>query len=198
MKIELTCEICNTVYKVQPKREFISRTCSRKCADKLKSISMLGSSHPRYSKTEKECLICGKNFITTSSRERRSKTCSKVCDGKYRSKTYIGENGANWKGGLTLEKDRIRGTIEYRLWRDTVYLRDDFKCQKCGDNTGGNLNAHHILNFSKFPDLRFNISNGITLCSKCHNPAIKGSFHSIYGVRDNNDMQLNEYLGCQL
>ena len=55
-----------------------------------------------------------------------------------------------------------------------------------GDNSGGNLSAHHINNFSDHEDLRFVLSNGITLCDSCHNPNKIGSFHNIYGTHNNN------------
>ncbi|WP_416360620.1 HNH endonuclease [Burkholderia gladioli] len=47
-------------------------------------------------------------------------------------------------------------------------LRDRFTCQHCGDARGGNLHAHHILPFATHPELRVDVSNGITLCKPCH------------------------------
>lgn len=55
----------------------------------------------------------------------------------------------------------------YRMWRQQVLERDDYQCQQCdGDATG--LHAHHIKAFARYPDLRFNVDNGITLCRDCH------------------------------
>jgi 5-methylcytosine-specific restriction endonuclease McrA len=61
-----------------------------------------------------------------------------------------------------------RVSLRYERWRNEIYKRDNFTCQKCGDSTGGNLNAHHLKGFTKHPELRFNINNGITLCKLCH------------------------------
>ena len=52
-------------------------------------------------------------------------------------------------------------------WREAVYARDHFTCQHCL-RVGGILNAHHIKPWAKFPALRFEIDNGITLCVPCH------------------------------
>ena len=87
-----------------------------------------------------------------------------------------------------------RKNYKVTSWRKEVFERDNYTCQCCGDNKGGNLQAHHIYNFSKYKELRLDVENGITLCEKCHNPCIKGSFHHTYGTRNNTEEQLKEYI----
>lgn len=64
------------------------------------------------------------------------------------------------------DKD-YRSTKEYGDWRTSVFERDDYTCKSCGQ-IGGKLEAHHIKTFNQYPELRFELSNGITLCKQCH------------------------------
>jgi 5-methylcytosine-specific restriction endonuclease McrA len=89
---------------------------------------------------------------------------------KNRKKSYNHATGPRhglWKGGVTKESERIRKSIQYRLWREAVFSRDTFTCQERG-KVGGKLQAHHILSFATHPELRFAIDNGKTLCQPCH------------------------------
>lgn len=107
--------------------------------------------------------------------------------------TRRGKHAANWKNNNS--KYYIdRKSKEYADWREKIFKRDNYTCQCCGNNSGGNLTAHHILNFSSFEDLRFDVDNGITLCNECHNPSVIGSFHNIYGTYNNTKEQLQKYI----
>lgn len=62
---------------------------------------------------------------------------------------------------------RDRSTKEYREWRTKVFERDNYTCQDCGSR-GVELQAHHILAWAKYPKERFNVDNGVKLCTDCH------------------------------
>ncbi len=73
----------------------------------------------------------------------------------------------NWKGGISRTFKTGYYSIAYKRWREEVFERDNYTCQKCGIQHVY-LTAHHIKSFAKYPELRYEISNGITVCEDCH------------------------------
>jgi len=87
-----------------------------------------------------------------------------------KGKHYIriaGEKHWNWQGGKSTEQHK-RYTLEGKEWTANVLKRDDYTCQCCNIR-GVYLHAHHVESFAKNPEKRLDLSNGLTLCKKCHN-----------------------------
>ena len=83
-----------------------------------------------------------------------------------------GEGHPRWvKDRTKLQKygdtNKDRRSSAYRDWRLNVYKRDGYKC-KMDNNCKGRIEAHHILSFTDYPELRYDINNGITLCHLHH------------------------------
>ena len=94
------------------------------------------------------------------------------------SATRNGENNPNWKGGRKRQHKILYGSRRYKEWRQNVFKRDGYQCQWCGAKNGFGravyLEAHHEKEWADYPELRFEVSNGITLCKDCHNTTKKG------------------------
>lgn len=58
---------------------------------------------------------------------------------------------------------------QYEQFRKDVLKRDNKRCKMPGCKNKTNLHVHHIQPWSKASSLRYEVSNGITLCRKCHN-----------------------------
>lgn len=70
--------------------------------------------------------------------------------------------------------DRFKSKAEkkrYFAWRTKVLNRDHRKCVICGLKK--NLEAHHIIPWSKSVKFRFLVANGITLCRRHHHQVHK-------------------------
>ena len=146
-------------------------------------------------KVEKVCK-CGKNFSVPYG-IRRVLSCSKSCAkigtvGPNKGKKWSletrekisktlkgmipwnkglvgylsGDKHYNWKGGYS-QAYRERRNGQYAHWRKQVFGRDDYTCRDCGIK-GVYITAHHVKSFAYYPNLRYEIDNGLTLCEPCH------------------------------
>lgn len=59
-----------------------------------------------------------------------------------------------------------RDSKAHKEWIKAVKEKDGYLCQWC--HAPDNLIAHHIKEWDEYPDLRLDLSNGITLCRSCH------------------------------
>ena len=129
-----------------------------------------------------KCLNCEKEFTVIPARESTAKFCSTTCKGEWMTANLAGTNHPRWTGGeryktcaecgesFTLRPGQpittFRGQYHSR-WADAVIARDKATCQPCGIQ-GVELQAHHIKSYRDYPELRDDVSNGLTLCAPCH------------------------------
>ena len=99
----------------------------------------------------------------------------------------------DFDGFAVTEQHMARNNTYYKEWKNKVFRRDNYTCQCCGKR-GGNLNAHHLYNFSEYEDLRYDVDNGITFCEHCHLINYPNSFHSMYGEKGNTPEQVYEFI----
>jgi len=166
-KYKLVCEYCKNIFIVFPsglKKKF----CSRKCFSNNNKGKVFSEEHIQNLKTSH---LGQPGFWT----------------GKKRL-DISGENHHNWKDGKYPLKDKIRHSPEAKTWRKMVFERDNYTCQKTKVR-GGNMEVHHILNFSEYTELRFEIFNGITFSEKSHL-----EFHNKYGWKNNTREQIEEFI----
>jgi hypothetical protein len=187
-------------------RECLSKGWHRSVsADCRKKISASKMGHAVSKETRDKLSMANKGIHRWSAEQRaqisaRNKGRASSWKGKKHSDEYrrrmsestkglrTKEKAANWRGGITGENRNIRCGVEYKLWREGVFYRDNHTCQKC-KTRGGPLHPHHILNFSQYREIRFSVDNGVTLCVPHHH-----EFHRRYGRENNTLGQLEEFL----
>lgn len=89
---------------------------------------------------------------------------------KKMSEQRKGEKHWHWKKDrsliVTSEKKHLDG--RYKNWMSSVKKRDCWKCKINNSDCEGRLESHHILDWKNYPELRYDINNGITLCHAHH------------------------------
>lgn len=130
-----------------------------------------------------KCVACKSSFRVKPSWVKERKFCTKKC--KYSSPQWRDLQRKIWTGrkhsSTTKEKLRQLNLGKWKAdrsplwkggkknyWRSEVLRRDSFKCQECGNDDIRVLNADHIKSKAVYPELQFDLTNGITLCANCH------------------------------
>lgn len=155
----IKCGVCRKEVYVMPCHVGVRKFCSSKCA------------HEGIKKrVEKVCESCKKIYSVRISqvRHRGSRYCSNECKAEGLAVRMSGANSHWWHGGVSGVNRPLRYERRAKKWRKSVFERDNWTCRECKVR-GGYLEAHHIKPFAYFPDLRFGVSNGLTLCRSCHN-----------------------------
>ena len=182
-RVKVNCLVCGKEFFIKASwlKRGRGKCCSRECYYKTDAYLIQRRKTLTTGKRIKRiCLYCKKEFEVLESslkNERDGLYCSKKCQRKSNPR---GEKAYNWRGGITPIHQVIRHSEQAVIWRQKVFERDNYTCQRCSKR-GVVLNAHHIKPFSKFPELRFDVNNGITLCKSCHYKEPKGrQIHSLY------------------
>ena len=132
------------------------------------SVALTGKKRTTESRKKQSESRTGKSYKPHSEETKRKIGLSNSIVQKGKKKPWkAGSNNHFWKGGVTLPNENIRKSVEYRLWREAVFKRDNWTCVWC-KQIGGKLHADHIKRFADYLELRFAIDNGRTLCIKCH------------------------------
>lgn len=189
------CPICKEKFYIFPCEDKTNkrRYCSKKCqyiSQKGKSVRKSKEvpvevrekirntlkGHKVSEDTRKK--ISEKNKGKKQSEEQKKRTSLRLKEDYKKGirksffKELKGERHHNWKGGITSINEKIRKSLEYQLWRKAVFERDNYTCVFCGARSGKGkkvvIHADHIKPFALFPELRFAIDNGRTLCIDCH------------------------------
>ena len=192
---ECKCDCGNTKIVELHKLE-VNKTKSCGCYNKertakMKAVDLTGMkfyqltvieqcvTRSRQGQVKWKCLCdCGNFSYPTTSRLKNGK--SKTCGGtKHRS----GPNSYFWNHDMPDEVRYAgrRGICNPKNseFKRLVKERDGYKCILTG--SGSQLVVHHLYDWHSNPELRFDISNGITLTKKVHD-----LFHKIYGKRKGN------------
>jgi len=156
----LTCPICKKEFYTKPSHIRKRTYCSNKCSYKSKEKE----------KIKIVCHNCKKDFyvyLSTFKWNKIRKHKYSFCSTKCRSSFYTGKNNARWIKNRSKLKCRPIRNKENIEWVIKVFERDDYACLLC-KKRGGDLEAHHIKRWADYPELRYEVSNGATLCKKCH------------------------------
>lgn len=136
----INCNYCGIEFRMENNILAHGKThyCSRGCQHEKGTAHLV-------------CLYCGKEFDRRKANVRAKTYCSKSC--------FL-------EGTKAKPKKNLRDREKIRKWHAEVLAVGKNKCHIC--NSLEKLHVHHIIPYMCDVSLRYEPSNGIVLCSKCH------------------------------
>lgn len=176
-KLKIKCKCGNIFYKTID--VFERQSQCKECGYKMISEIQQGENNTFYGKKH------SKETLKVLSDFHKGKQCGP--DNPMYGRR--GKDSPNYNPNITdEEREKGRNIEGYQEFIKEVYKRDNYTCQRCGDNKGGNLVAHHLNGYDTFKEQRTDVNNGVTLCNVCHK-----EFHSLYGYGNNTKEQYEEW-----
>jgi len=169
------CSVCvkqlyRRPFEFKDNKEFCCRPCRSKLYQNKPSIWKFNLSLGRgwnkgMSKLNGDVLRYGKPRT-----EETKKLISKSLTGRTFSETHrqnISKTRIELYDKIGRKPNRTyKWDTKYQQWRQMILSRDNFTCQKCGSKE--NLQTHHIKKWVNYPELRYDLDNGLALCVFCH------------------------------
>lgn len=188
-KYKIICRSCNKERFVT--RRMISFIKSGKNTGGCKSCALKGNRH-RDGDIVSDATK-SKMSLASIGRKKSDKHRINISMGKAGKATASGENHYRWikdRSKVIAKYQKERNNPEYKQWRKSIYVRDGNVCKMNNESCSGRLEVHHILRWSDFPDLRYDINNGIVLCH-AHHPKSRRIENEMteffFGLIDNNN-----------
>ena len=179
------CKKCNKDFSIanwNKTRKFCSRNCYWTSGILKK---------PDNLKVRIKCVTCKKLCVRWKDNKNVNKFCSRECFGlnqkvvmtnrevsdftrKKHAENLLGQTSElsrRWIKDRTKVIGRHNRNLhdsDYKQWRRNICNRDNWKCKIDNNTCSGRLEVHHILDWENYPELRYEINNGITLCHAHH------------------------------
>ena len=180
--LQKNCLLCNLVFykrDYESKKDWENRHkfCSRICADKY----WTGKRKSQYG------FVKGCKAIHPIKKGEHLSPATQFKKGNtppFKGKRFpqvAGANNNHWKGGVTKVQDAVRKLPEYKAWRITILIRDNYTCQLCGQRGGDKHVDHYPVQFAllleqnsittiqqAIDSVQLWTTQGRTLCVPCH------------------------------
>lgn len=169
------CSVCNIgLYRRPRDLKKWTRVCCNKCKGILyknhpeiwnKNLSIGHGWNKGLSKDNGDQLTYGKPRLDTTKQLISNSLKNKPKSIEHRVKISIARLDLYDVIGRKIPRS-AKYNSRYQRWRRMVLSRDNYTCCKCGSKE--RLETHHIKSFRHYPELRYELSNGLTLCNSCH------------------------------